>query len=107
MWVSRREYQGLLDRIAVAEARATKAEESLELERHENRLAERHWSNQLLRAKQSFPLAEAKSTPPPPPRTIRPVIDPGELAALEAEAVRRGIDPREAEKVLLAEQGFN
>lgn len=106
MWVSKREYQGLLNQLKLAEERADKAEAALELERHENRRAERHWSNSLLRAKQSFPQVEEKP-PPPPPLPRKPEIDPGELAALEAEAIRQGLDPARAREVLLQEQGFN
>lgn len=107
MWVSKREYQGLLDRVAAAESRAAQAEESLELERHENRLAERHWSNAILRAKQAYPMAAEKpvEATKPPPR--QPVIDPGELEALQNEARRLNIDPREAERILRAEKGLN
>jgi hypothetical protein len=108
MWLSPREYRGLLRQIARAERRATAAEQSLEIERHENRLAERHWSNQVLRKNGAYPQQAEKAEPiaPRPPRVFEPVIDQGELKALEQEARRLGLDPKVAEKVLREEKGL-
>jgi topoisomerase IA-like protein len=107
MWLSPREYRGLLRQIARAERRATAAEQSLEIERHENRLAERHWSNQMLRKNGAYPQQGEKAEPAPrPPKVFEPVIDQGELQALQQEARRLGLDPKTAENVLREEKGM-
>lgn len=94
-------------RIRVAESRTERAETALELERHENRLAERHWANQLLRAKQAFPLQpEKEAKPAPRANPVGTLIDPGELEALETEALRLGIDPARAREILYNEHGI-
>lgn len=103
MWLSQAVYTLLEQQLTEARARIAVLEEALELERHENRKAERHWSNALLRARQAFPQVEEKS----PLLTAvprEPELDPGELAALEDEARRIGIDPALAREVLLKEQ---
>lgn len=99
MWLSKREYEQLTQR-------AECAEQALELERHENRLAERHWANALLRANRQYPKVE-RDQPDMRAASIRmPVIDEGELAALTMEANRLGIDPEVAKQTLYAEKGL-
>jgi hypothetical protein len=106
MWLARREYRSLLKQIARAERRALSAESALELERHENRLSERHWSNQLLRKVNAYPQPDAKAEKPKPLAVFTPTIDPSELAALQTEAIRLGLNPKEAENVLRQEKGL-
>lgn len=102
MWLSRSQYRSLCRQIARAERRASLAEEAACLERIENRRAERHWANALLRAKQAFPMVEKPAVPSAPSAHTRPSTpwDEGELEALQAKAAELGIDPAEAINVL-------
>lgn len=91
MWLSRSTYRQLLRALAYERQRSRRAEQALELERHENRSAERHWANALLRAKQSFP----KPEPAParePQLVLEPVLDAGIVEAHRQFARDHGID---------------
>lgn len=102
----RSELRALLRRVHIAEQQAVEARSALELERHENREAERHWANALLRAKQSFPQPSkqpARESMTAFEQVPTTAYDAGELAALEDEALRLGIDPARAKEILLAE----
>lgn len=99
-------------RTRVAEKRAEEDRAALDFERAENRRSERHWANQLLRAKSSFPLESKEQVAAKATRNTTPFepalpYDPGELEALQAEAIRMGLDPKEAERILRAEHGLN
>lgn len=92
MWLPRTVYQQLLRTLAYERRRVQRLEEALELERHENRTAERHWSDSLLRAKQSFPL---QKTPVPAREAeliLEPVIDPGVIEAHKQWALEHNLD---------------
>jgi hypothetical protein len=108
MWIPQAAYQLLVDQLAEKSSRIVALEQSLELERHENRLAERHWANSLLRAKAAYPLT--KEPPPvvkPALAELVPAHDPGEREALIAAAAAAGLeDPaREADRILREERG--
>ena len=107
MWVNKAVYRALLRELAEQRREVRALREAVELERHENRLAERHWSNSLLRAKQSYPLTEKPAEPPKPATRLKPQIDQGELEALQREAIRHGLDPSEALRVLEQEKGIS
>lgn len=108
MLVAKSAYQRVCDEVAYLRERVGHLEAQIELERHENRTAERHWANSLLRAKQSYPQQQEKtpevSRPAP---TLDQLVDPGEREALRAEAVRLGIDPVLADEVLRKERGLS
>ena len=107
MFVSKAAYQRAVDEVVYLRARVGHLEERLELERHENRMAERHWSNALLRAKQAFPQSEKVAVPvPKAPPTLDQLVDPGEREALRTEAARLGIDPALADEILRKERGL-
>lgn len=92
MWLPKLAYTQLLRTLAEERRRVRRLEEALELERHENRLAERHWSDSLLRAKQSFPM---QKTPVPVREAeliLEPVIDDGVIEAHKQWAKDHGID---------------
>lgn len=103
MWLSKSVYKQLLRTLAEERRRARRAEESLELERHENRAAERHWANALLRAKQAFPMQPEKQPPREKPLVLEPVLDPGVVEAHKQYAKDHGID-LDVEQYLRREQ---
>lgn len=103
MWLPRSAYRQLLRTVAEERRRARRAENALELERHENRAAERHWANMLLRAKQSYPMQTEKPKPVEQPLILEPVIDPGIVEAHRQFARDHGID-LDVEQFLKREQ---
>lgn len=106
-WVSRALYRNVLRQLAVSRRQAEGALEDLRLERAENRLAERHWSNQFLRKMNAYPQQQAKeNTDKPIVRSSLPVYDSGELAAVIEEATRLGISIADAREMFAREKGI-
>jgi hypothetical protein len=103
-WISQGEYRRLLRQLAHAEERALNAEERLESERAANRRSERHWSNMLLRARQSYPEQPPEPTAPVAAEVL-PSYDPGELAAQLEAARSMGIPEAEARKMFFQWKG--
>lgn len=112
MWIGKGEYRRLLRQLARAEQRATSAEASLDIERHENNRMIRHLTNAFLRSKAigAFPLQAEKPSPAitgPDSEQLVPVeLDQGELDALIAVGEQYGVSPRDAENVLRKEKGL-
>lgn len=106
MFVAKSAYERACNEVAYLRERVGHLEEMLELERHEHRAAEKHWSNALLRAKNSYPQQEKAEPVPRPVPTLDQLVDPGEREALRAEAARLGIDPVLADEVLRKERGL-
>lgn len=112
-WISRGEMRRLLRQLSRAEHRAESAQQSLDIERHDNRAAERHWSNMMLRARQigAYPLPELASKSPLVPADLdagpQPTdLDLGELEAVVAAGALSGVTPRDAENFLRREKGL-
>lgn len=106
-WVSRALYRNVLRQLAAERQRAESACEDLRLERSENRLAERHWSNQFLRKMNAYPQQKAKEDADKPSvRNFAPAYDPGELAAVTEEAARLGISVADAREMFAREKGI-
>lgn len=108
-WVSKALYRNILRQLAVERQRAIALSDALEQERHENRLAERHWANQFLRKMNAYPQqpvvdpdAPAKSKFVPPPK-----YDPGELAALIEEGRRLGVSDADSKALFAKEKGID
>lgn len=108
MWLPKAVYQLLREQLAGAQSRISELEHSLELERHENRLAERHWANSLLRARQAYPMQADKPASEPKRAELVPVVDPGERQALIETARSMGIEnpEQEADRILREEKGL-
>lgn len=109
MWLSQKVYSLLTNQLAGAQNRITALEQSLELERHESRLAERHWANALLRARQAYPMQPDKPAPAAKPLLgeLVDLVDPGERDALIAAARDMGFEnpASEADRILREERG--
>lgn len=102
MFLPRAEYDRLVRQLETAQL-------ALELERAENRRAERWQMNMLLRRAKSFPLPEKPSVTEPvtEDNTVAPTdIDPGELEALQEVGAQYGIDAAEVEEMLKRERGI-
>lgn len=113
MWISRGEYRRLLRALARSERRADALQVSLEVERSENRRAERHWANSMLRARQigAFPLQPVQQLPSGRADINSQFeevayIDPGELEAVIAEGIAHGFTAKEAENMLRKDRGL-
>lgn len=103
-FISRALYRNVLRQLAAERRRADGARDALELEHRENRRAERHWANMFQRRVGTFPLTDKPAVPVEPMEIRRPpTYDLGELAALEAEAVRLGYDKESARRLFMQE----
>lgn len=106
-WVSRALYFNVLRQLASERRRAEGLSDALELERHENRLAERHWANQFLRKMNAYPQQPVKDTLEKSSYVPKPVYDPGELAAVVEEAKRLGVSVADARAMFAKEKGID
>lgn len=92
MWLPKTVYQQLLRTLATERKRVQRLEEALELERHENRTAERHWADSLLRAKQSWPMQKQPTPAREAELVLEAVIDPGVVEAHRQWAKEHGLE---------------
>lgn len=106
-WVSRALYRNVLRQLATERRRAETVLEDLRLERHENRLAERHWSNQFLRKMNAYPQQPLKEEAEKKSVSRTPTFDPGELAAVVEEAARLNIPVADARAMFAREKGID
>lgn len=107
-FVPRSLYRNVLRQLAKETRRAEGLSEDLRLERSENRLAERHWSNQFLRKMNAYPQQPTREEIADQPKFIAPPkYDPGELTAVIAEAARLGVAEKEAREMFAREKGID
>lgn len=92
MWLPKLAYTQLLRTLAEERRRVRRLEEALELERHENREAERHWADSLLRAKQSWPMQKQPVPTREAELVLEAVLDPGVVEAHREWAKEHGLD---------------
>lgn len=96
--------------VRVAEKRATEAEASLAVARHDFDRMTKHLTNTLIRTKEigGWPLADPPT--PKPAQPARPAfedaIDPGELEAFLAAAAEVGVGEAEATQMFRTEKGY-
>jgi hypothetical protein len=107
MWMSRRELARILRELGSAEARAERAENALEHERSENRISERHLTNQFLRKMNAYPQQPVREDVEKSPYIPKPVYDPGELTAVIEEAARLGVAEKDAREMFAREKGID
>lgn len=111
MWISRGEYQRLSEQLDRAEDRLDEATAALATERAENRRAERHFANMLLRRAGTFPVPPVEKPPDFSAfegelESVGPSIDPGELEAHVAEGAVFGLSAEEVEQRLRQQRGL-
>jgi hypothetical protein len=107
-FVSRALYRNVQRQLVAERRRAEALFDALELERRENRLAERHWANQFLRKMNAYPQQPVKDDAEKPTvRNFAPVYDPGELAAVIEEAQRLGVSVADAKAMFAKEKGID
>lgn len=112
MWISKGEYRRLVRAALRAERRIDQLTEDLTVERAENRRAERHWADMLLRAKQTYPLPAKPTAVPVPadsplePAGIIPGMDDGEVEALIATGATYGMSRDDAIRSIKQARGL-
>ena len=111
MWISRGEYRRLLRSYAQAERRADTLFAALAEERAANREAERHWANQVLRARGSFPMPTKSVALPSDAPALEltsevPGMDAGELDALVLAGAQYGVSRADVIRELRNERGL-
>jgi hypothetical protein len=105
MWINRTEYQRLSQQVEALQA-------SLDVERAENRRAERWWSNMWLRHMKSFPLPPKNIavSSPTTASDLEPVpsvaFDTAEMAAVVEMGQQYGVDRAEAERLYRQSKGI-
>lgn len=105
MWISRAEYQRLVDAVDRAERRAEDAASALTAEREANRTAERHWADMFMRRMQTYPLPKTApnqpaDTPPLQPASEVPGMDQGAIEATVAAGLEMGVSRQETIRLL-------